>query len=79
MKDGRLSGSLLPAAADEKTLHGLMVGRDRAQDYYQTNRQRDVAGGQFVLGRNLSGPEFSDRFDVRAGESTGHRRSAQLG
>jgi ribose transport system ATP-binding protein len=73
MKDGRLSGSLLPEAADEKTLHGLMVGRDRAQDYYQTNRQRDVAGGRTVCTiRNLSDAEFSDvSFELGAGEVLG--------
>ena len=73
MKDGRLSGSLLPEAADEKTLHGLMVGRDRAQDYYQTNRQRDVAGGRPVCTiRNLSDAEFGDvSFELRAGEVLG--------
>ena len=73
MKDGRISGSLTPAEADEKTLHGLMVGRDRAEDYYHIDQQRDVSD-QPVTYRvsDLSSAEFSDiSFGVRAGEVLG--------
>jgi ribose transport system ATP-binding protein len=73
MKDGRISGSLTPQEADEKTLHGLMVGRDRAEDYYHTDEQRDVSDGPVTYWvRELSGTEFSGiSFEVRAGEVLG--------
>lgn len=73
MKDGRLSGPLDPAAADEKLLHGLMVGRERADDYYHIDRQSEVDGRPIVCSvRNLSGPEFAKiSFDLRRGEIVG--------
>ena len=73
MKDGRLSGALDPATADEKVLHGLMVGRERADDYYHIDRQGDVDGRPVIFSvRNLSGPEFSNvSFDLRRGEVLG--------
>ena len=49
MKDGRLSGALDPATADEKVLHGLMVGRERADDYYHIDRQGDVDGRPVIF------------------------------
>jgi ABC-type sugar transport system ATPase subunit len=73
MKDGRLSGPLDPATADEKTLHGLMVGRERADDYYHVDRQSDVEGRPIVCSvRNLSDAEFTNvSFDLRKGEILG--------
>jgi ribose transport system ATP-binding protein len=73
MKDGRLTGPLDPAAADEKVLHGLMVGRERADDYYHIDRQGDVDGRPIVCSvRGLSGPEFANvSFDLRRGEILG--------
>ena len=73
MKDGRLSAPLDPAAADEKVLHGLMVGRERADDYYHVDRQIDVDGRPIVCSvRDLSGPEFTNvSFDLRRGEVLG--------
>lgn len=70
MKDGRLSDALSPADADEKTLHGLMVGRERASDYYNIRQQREVDGQKTILSvQKLSGVGFSDiSFDLRAGE-----------
>lgn len=73
MKDGRLSDALAPAEADEKTLHGLMVGRERAADYYHVARQRDVADRPVICRvSSLSGPAFSNvSFDLHAGEILG--------
>ena len=73
MKDGRLSDALAPAEADEKTLHGLMVGRERAADYYHVARQRDVADKPVVCRVSaLSGPGFRNvSFELRAGEILG--------
>jgi ribose transport system ATP-binding protein len=73
MKDGRLAGTLSPAEAEEKTLHGLMVGRARADDYYHTERQLAVDGRPVACSvRGLSGKGFSDvSFDLRAGEILG--------
>ena len=73
MKDGRLGGPLDPATADEKVLHGLMVGRERADDYYHVDRQSDVDGRPIICSvRDLSGPEFANvSFDLRQGEILG--------
>ncbi len=73
MKDGRLSDALAPAEADEKTLHGLMVGRERAADYYHVARQRDVADKPVICRVSaLSGPGFRNvSFELRAGEILG--------
>ena len=73
MKDGRLSAPLDPAAADEKVLHGLMVGRERADDYYHVDRQIEVDGRPIVCSiRDLTGPEFTNvSFDLRQGEVLG--------
>ena len=73
MKDGRLSGALLPEQADEKTLHGLMVGRERADDYYHVEQQRELSDEKIVCQvRGLSDTDFSDvSFELRAGEVLG--------
>ena len=73
MRDGRVSAPLTPAEADEKTVHGLMVGRNRADDYYHMGRQQDVGGRPSVFAvRGLSGAGFSDiSLDVRPGEVVG--------
>jgi ribose transport system ATP-binding protein len=73
MKDGRLAGTLRPAEADEKTLHGLMVGRERAADYYHLERQQTAERRPVVCRvRGLSGPGFEDvSFDLRQGEILG--------
>ena len=49
MKDGRLVCITTPAECDERRLHALMVGRERAADYYREGRQRDVAGEPVLL------------------------------
>jgi ribose transport system ATP-binding protein len=73
MKDGRLAGTLSPAEAEEKVLHGLMVGRARADDYYHTERQQEVGDQPIVCSvSHLSGRGFSDiSFDLKAGEIVG--------
>ena len=73
MRDGRLSDPLTPDQADEKTVHGLMVGRSRADDYYHLGRQQrvDERPARFAV-QGLSGPGFSDvSLTVRAGEIVG--------
>ena len=42
LKDGRLVATVDPATADERLLHGLMVGRERDEDYYHERQQRIV-------------------------------------
>ncbi|KQT65693.1 MULTISPECIES: sugar ABC transporter ATP-binding protein [unclassified Aureimonas] len=74
LKDGQLVAKLDPATADERTLHGLMVGRQRATDYYHEKRQRAVAQEPVRLDvRGLAEPgAFADiSLSVRAGEIVG--------
>jgi len=75
LKDGRLVASLDAAEADEATLHGLMVGRERVADYYHEGRQRPIAAdAPVVLSlRGIGRPrEYEDvSIDVRAGEVVG--------
>ena len=73
MKDGRLVGTLGPREADEKTLHGLMVGRERADDYYHLDRQQAVAERPVACRvQGLSGAEFRDiSIELRRGEIVG--------
>jgi ribose transport system ATP-binding protein len=73
MKDGRLAGTLAPADAEEKVLHGLMVGRARADDYYHVERQQSVEDRPAICSvSRLSGRGFADvSFDLRAGEIIG--------
>ncbi len=73
MRDGRLSERLTPEQADEKTIHSLMVGRGRADDYYHLGRQRNVEGRPTLFAaKGLSGTGFSDvSLDVRMGEVVG--------
>lgn len=42
MKDGRIVAEVDPAEADERRLHGLMVGRARDEDYYHERGQQAV-------------------------------------
>lgn len=74
LKDGQLVARLDPATADERMLHGLMVGRQRAADYYHEKRQRAVFGAPVRLeARKLDRPGiFTDiSLSVRAGEVVG--------
>lgn len=74
LKDGRLVAKLDPGSADENILHGLMVGRERAADYYYEKRQRDVQGQPVVLdalGIHLDGTDEKLSLQIRAGEVVG--------
>jgi ribose transport system ATP-binding protein len=74
LKDGRLVATVRPAETDERTLHGLMVGRERDADYYHEEEQGRV-GSHAVLVEvcNLSlGEQYHDvSFKVREGEVLG--------
>jgi ribose transport system ATP-binding protein len=74
LKDGRLVAKLDPAATDEHMLHGLMVGRERADDYYHEKRQRAVDQAPVLLqATGLTEPgAFEDiSLTLRAGEIVG--------
>ncbi len=74
LKDGQLVERLNSAEADERTLHGLMVGRDRESDYYHEALQIDAfAGATAFAVKGLSrAKEYHDvTFDVRQGEVVG--------
>jgi len=72
MKDGRIVARLEAREANEKQLHGLMVGRERQADYYHESSQA-VAGDQFALqARSLSGVGYRDvDIDLHKGEVLG--------
>jgi ribose transport system ATP-binding protein len=73
MRDGRLSARLDPKSTDEPTIHGLMVGRARADDYYHATEQQRVEH-QEVLFRadGFNGAGFADvSLEVRPGEIVG--------
>ena len=70
LKDGRLVATVDPAVTDERTLHGLMVGRERDADYYHEDEQRPVAERPVML--SVSGLSLPDHYQdvslqVRAG------------
>ncbi len=74
LKDGRLVATVRPSDTDERTLHGLMVGRERDADYYHEEAQGRVSERPVMLEvRNLSRREhYQDvSFDVREGEVLG--------
>lgn len=59
LKDGRLVGTSTPDI-DTGTLHRMMVGRERASDFYATALQRSDVGEPVLELRGLSGTAFSD-------------------
>lgn len=75
LKDGRIVADLAAAETSEAELHALMVGRERAADYYHERRQRVVPpqAPRALSLHALSRPgEYADiSFDVRAGEIVG--------
>ncbi|MDQ0475299.1 sugar ABC transporter ATP-binding protein [Labrys wisconsinensis] len=74
LKDGQLVARLDPSTADENTLHGLMVGRERAADYYHEKRQRPVGQAPILIeAEGLSEPGAFENvsFTLRAGEVVG--------
>lgn len=74
LKDGQLVERLKSSQADERMLHGLMVGRDREADYYHEAAQIDVFNNSNTIAvRKLSrATEYTDvSFEVRKGEVVG--------
>ncbi len=74
LKDGCLVAKVNPAEADERMLHGLMVGRERESDYYQEGGQLDVGDAPISFKvHNLSRDgEYHDiSLEVRRGEVIG--------
>ncbi|GGC45867.1 sugar ABC transporter ATP-binding protein [Chelatococcus reniformis] len=75
LKDGRLVAELAPGGTSEADLHGYMVGRERAADYYYERRQRVLAPAAPVVlqARALAREGAFEPIDlaVRAGEIVG--------
>ena len=72
MKDGRVVARLRAGEADEKRLHGLMVGRERQADYYHESAQGDAGPTLALQARALCGSSYHDvDLDLRAGEILG--------
>jgi ribose transport system ATP-binding protein len=73
LKDGRVVARLSPQEADEKRLHGLMVGRDRDADYYREQEQGGGAGAPVyeVRGLTQAGLYHDVSVSVAAGEILG--------
>lgn len=74
LKDGRLVARVNSDQADERMLHGLMVGRERQADYYHEKSQLEVDDAPVSLQvRELShsGEYENISLDVRCGEVIG--------
>jgi ribose transport system ATP-binding protein len=74
LKDGRLVASVEASETNETGLHSLMVGRERASDYYHETRQTNARQqAAFLEVRNLSRPGvYQDvSLDIRPGEIVG--------
>jgi ribose transport system ATP-binding protein len=75
LKDGKLVAQVRPGDVDEKTLHGLMVGRERESDYYYEADQLvvDDSAPVALSVRNLSrhGRYENISIDLRCGEVVG--------
>ncbi len=74
LKDGRLVATVNPADVDERTLHGLMVGRERDSDYYHEEEQVRTADRPTMLEvRGLSHADYYKdvSFAIREGEILG--------
>ena len=71
LKDGRLVGTSTPNV-DTGTLHRLMVGRERAADFYATGLQRKDLGEPVLQIESLTGAVFNDvTLTVHEGEIVG--------
>ena len=74
LKDGQLVAAVEPASANETILHSLMVGRERASDYYHESRQRRLKQSPALLevrGLNRPGKYHDVSITVHAGEIVG--------
>ena len=74
LKDGCLVATVEPSSADERVLHGLMVGRERDSDYYHEADQGEVEAQPIVfrtVGLTHEGEYEDVSLDLRAGEVLG--------
>lgn len=74
LKDGRLVATSDPARTDERSLHGLMVGRARETDFYHESEQRRVDDAPVVFaieGLSRAGQYRDISLAVREGEVVG--------
>ena len=74
LKDGRLVATVDPDDADERMLHGLMVGREREADFYHESEQLDVGGEPIVFqvrGLGRAGQYEDVSLEVAGGEVVG--------
>jgi ribose transport system ATP-binding protein len=73
LKDGRVVAKLNAGDADERQLHGLMVGRERDADYYHESEQTTVGRSVVLEARGLRRSDaYSDvELAVQAGEILG--------
>jgi ribose transport system ATP-binding protein len=74
LKDGAVVAVLDRGEADERRLHALMVGRERAADYYREARQIAAEGGPVLFSLHAlagAGTYLDIDLDIRAGEIVG--------
>ena len=74
LKDGRLVATVNPAETDERSLHGLMVGRERDADYYHEEEQGKLSNHNVLIkvrDLSLAGHYQDVSFDVHEGEVLG--------
>jgi ribose transport system ATP-binding protein len=60
LKDGKVVANLLAGHADERRLHGLMVGRERDADYYHESEQTGAGDRAVLQVRALSSKNYSN-------------------
>lgn len=74
LKDGRLVATVDPKNADERMLHGLMVGRAREADFYHESEQLQAGGAPIVFqvrGLRQAGQYEDISLEVGSGEVVG--------
>lgn len=72
LKDGRVVANLRAGEADERRLHGLMIGRERDADYYHESEQTGAGGRVILQVLALNAKHYSDvNLTVREGEVLG--------
>lgn len=72
LRDGELVADRVPQGVTEEELHGLMIGRERSDDYYHARERRESRDAQVVEALNISGDGFRNvGLSVNAGETVG--------
>lgn len=76
MRDGKTTASVSRSDATESTLHSLMVGRERAHNYYLEEVRRPLAGARVLEAMGVSGSSAAGHVDdvsltMRRGEIVG--------